>query len=149
MSESQVSSLGGAHRAMQEKLIYFLMAAAGACIGFALTQAKDLTVDREHIALALALILWASSFWFGFKRVQFALGVIWNNVELIRAQTGRHPLSGSDPELAGEVVRLFREQIEGMSTKANRCADFQAGCLILGVLAYVTWQVLLMLQRSV
>ena len=84
MSDSQQMELWRSHHAMQEKIVYFLMASAGACIGFALSQVKDLLLDRSHVALGLALLLWASSFWFGFRRVQLALGVIWSNGDLLK-----------------------------------------------------------------
>ena len=148
MSSSQISELAIAHRGMQEKLIHFLMAAAGACIGFALTQAKDLMVERTHLALAMALLLWTASFSFGFGRVQGNLGVILNNIELIRTTSGTHHLTGQNPMLITEFAAMLRENIKLINVQSNRYARLQVGALSLGVLSYVIWQFLLMLQRS-
>lgn len=148
MSGGQRIELWRSHQAMQEKLVYFLMAAAGACIGFSLTQAKDLMMETAHTALAVSLLLWAISFWLGFRRMQLALGVIWANADLLKVQSGTHHMAGANPVLMNEAESIFREVISEQNDKANAFARWQVLMLILGVVAYVVWQILLMLHRS-
>lgn len=148
MSDSKKMELYKAHQTMQEKLIYFLMTAAGACIGFSLTQAKDLVADTVHVALGVALLLWSISFLMGFGRVQMALGVVWANSELLDVKAGIHPAAGRIAALVHEAEKRLRETMQRQSSNAVRYANWQVSTLILGVLAYVVWQVLLMLHRS-
>ncbi len=148
MSDSQQMELWRSHHAMQEKIVHFLMASAGACIGFALSQVKDLLLDRSHVALGLALLLWASSFWFGFRRVQLALGVIWSNGDLLKIKSGKHPKVGSNPSHVAAATDMVNSYISEQSSSAVASERLQVVTLILGVASYVVWQLLLMLQRS-
>ncbi len=57
------------HRQLQEKRIYFLLAAAGACIGFSVTQMDDLNASSSLYLLIASLALCGLSFVAGLKTV--------------------------------------------------------------------------------
>ncbi|MGL5610577.1 MAG: hypothetical protein ACRDDN_21150, partial [Aeromonas veronii] len=50
------------YKAAQEKYIYFLMAAAGSGIGFAIVQTKVEKLAYHHALWGLSVVLWALSF---------------------------------------------------------------------------------------
>lgn len=148
MAGDQKLELWRAHRATQEKHTYFLLAAAGACIGFALTQSKDLHIEWMHIPLAAALLCWASSFWLGCRNVDWTLAVISSNMGLLQIKSGDDPLAGRDPsrislglETVGEIISTQQRSVVSASRWQNRQ-------LIAGVVCYVAWQILLMHSRT-
>lgn len=136
------------HKSMKEKSIYFLMAASGACIGFALTQAKDLKVESMHYWLAGALMCWALSFMFGFGAIRCVLAVTWHNSSLLQVRSGKHQLVRENPGSRSELAKIILQLIESKNTHLLLSEYFQVCLLIIGVAAYVVWQVLLMIQRS-
>lgn len=149
MAEDFEMELVKSHKSMKEKSIYFLMAASGACIGFALTQAKDLKLEWLHVSLAAALACWAISFLCGFGAIRCALAVTWFNSDLLKVRSGKHHLVKGRPELRDEAASFFLEKIASINTRLLRAEMFQISLLILGVIAYVVWQVLLMKQRTI
>ncbi|MEM5406021.1 hypothetical protein [Paraburkholderia unamae] len=54
----------------RQKYTYFLLTAAGACIGYAVEKATGPALQWKSIALAASLIAWAASFWFGCRAVK-------------------------------------------------------------------------------
>ena len=95
-----------AHRAMQEKHTYFLLAAAGACIGFALTQSKDMALSASMYPLGAALALWGVSFLLGCRHIEGALSITFANIGLLKMRSGRDPLAGQNPSLTVSYTHL-------------------------------------------
>src|SRR4051794_11241817 len=82
------------HRAVREsadKYIYFLLAASGAAIGFALTQTQEATLSKSMILLALAVVFWGLSFYCGCKQLVQTRSFTFLNYELLRVRQGEHP----------------------------------------------------------
>lgn len=148
MAHNQTTELNKERRALHEKHTYFLMAAAGACIGFAMTQAKDLAWMNEHAALGIALACWGGSFWFGCLHIYSMGGHLGANIELLRVVGGIGEYRQEDPNLRREVSESLREMLTEESDKGFRVSRFQYLLLILGVAGYVEWQILLMLART-
>lgn len=59
-----------ATREGQDKYTYFLLAAAGAAIAFAVTQSQTATLTWSKIPLALAVLSWAFSFYAGCHQIR-------------------------------------------------------------------------------
>lgn len=148
MADDKETELWRVHRAAQEKHTYFLLAAAGACIGYALTQAKDLRLEWMHVALAGALLSWALSFLFGCRHIDRAQAVTSINIGLIKVQAGRDPRAGKDPNLIAYGQQVFGELLSTQQSKASRAFRWQYRLLISGVIFYVAWQVWLMHSRT-
>lgn len=131
------------HRAMLDKRIYFLMASSGTCIGFALTQTKDLHLHCMHLTIGAALCLWALSFWFGHRSIDALTCIAGYNVDLLEAW---------DSEARGAAYyptpEALRRLIDGKNAELEKFQNLQVKTLLLGVLAFVIWQIMLMIQRS-
>lgn len=69
MSEREVE-VYRLHREVQQKYVYFLLAAAGACVGFSLTQTKGMPLSLELLPIGVAVALWGASFYFGCRQIQ-------------------------------------------------------------------------------
>lgn len=133
---------------LQEKHTHVLMAAAGACIGFSLTQAKDLQLLCVHLALALALISWGASFYYGCEHIKYILKYTFKNIDLVqkKERQGKYESSRSvSVEVESIATQQLMEEDSASAYKNYRC---QLWLLILGVLFYVSWQILLMVDRT-
>lgn len=148
MSDSQ-SSVYSAHRQGQEKYTYFLLTAAGAAIALAVNQTQTATIKQSQLPLALAVICWGLSFFFGCRNLLYVSAVTFSNLTLLQLQRRTHPavvnLSSDYVDAACEGVR---EAIKDNSDRANRFARWQFRCLVTGGLFYLAWHVLEMYLRS-
>jgi hypothetical protein len=62
MAGSAREEIYKATREGQDKYTYFLLAAAGAAVAFAVTQSQTATLTWSKVPLALAVLSWAFSF---------------------------------------------------------------------------------------
>jgi hypothetical protein len=133
------------HRAVREsadKYIYFLLAASGAAIGFALTQTQEATLSKSMILLALAVVFWGLSFYCGCKQLVQTSGFTFLNYELLRVRQGEHP------EFPREASGLIQDYLEKMSDRLGKWGNWQFRFLITGAVLYVAWHVLEMYIRT-
>jgi hypothetical protein len=110
MSNDAHRDLWQALREHLQRHVYFLLAAAGASIGFAITQTKDAALGWVHAPLAAGVVLWGVSFYLGCRSLSYTANAIRLNSELIRVSRGEHELAGRDPQ----------KMQFGLSTFANR-----------------------------
>jgi hypothetical protein len=83
--------------ATQEKYDYFLMSVAAAAIAFAVHRTNGMSLNRPMILLGIATTLWAISFLAGCWRRQYIGSNMFANFDLLRIQSGDHPLTGVHP----------------------------------------------------
>ncbi len=136
------------HRVAQEKYVYFLLAAAGAAIAFAVTQTQGAKLGWLQIPLAMAVFLWALSFYFGCKQLACALSTLFANSGLLQVESGEHPDVGTHPQLMTAASRGIRDAIETHSSRAILFGQWQFRALILGSAFYLGWHVLEMWHRT-
>jgi hypothetical protein len=136
------------HRTAQDKYIYFLLAAAGAAITFAVTQTQGLKLSWSQVPLACAASLWALSFFFGCRHLGYVESTLFANAELLKVQAGEHPRVGVHSELIAAASEGIREAIESNSTWAGKYARWQFRCLVLGAMSYLGWHIFEMWLRS-
>lgn len=135
------------HITAQQKYTYFLLAAVGACVGFALTQTKDLPFDQSQLPLAIALLGWALSFWCGCVHLKAVQATLYTNMGLIRLQLGRDPNAGHHPELMAYGSQVISEIAEKHSSRSSMASSWQLRFFILGVIAYIYWHISEMVAR--
>lgn len=135
------------HRQAQDKYIYFLLAAAGASIAFALNQTKGLALAETQIPLGVAVLLWGLSFAAGCARLSQIDVMLSMNQDLIRIQTGQHEWLSHAGEIpiAADVVRT---KLARGNQWAAFWASWQYRCLIGGAVGYIGWHVFEMYLRS-
>jgi hypothetical protein len=136
------------HRGAQDKHTYFLLAAVGACIGFAATQTKDLPLRADQWPLAIAVFMWGMSFWCGCSHVRSMETVMLANMRLLTLQNGRDPMVGADLQGVFIGVQKLREVIDRHNKSAGRTHRWQFRFLAVGVAAYLAWHVLAMSSRA-
>ncbi|HDR9510423.1 hypothetical protein WS98_21930 [Burkholderia territorii] len=119
----------------REKYIYFLLTAAGGCIGYAVEKVAGSVVEWKLIALALSLIAWGISFWFGCRAVKRnEYGLRYNHAYLTAARS---------PMDKAALDSLMSDEATA-SASSNR---WQFRFFVLGGVAFVLWRLLELLHR--
>jgi hypothetical protein len=147
MADEIKTAIYNAHLEGRSKYVYFLLAAAGACIAFAVTQTQTIALSLWQIPLGLAVLCWGASFSFGCWHLQTIAGTLYDNMDLIEARDGKHPASGRDPA----AIAHFADYLKNGMNKASRRAAFyyrwQCHLLIAGAILYVGWHISAMYLR--
>jgi len=135
-------------RTSQDKYAYFLLAAVGASIAFALNQTQGLSLELSQIPLAISILLWGFSFFFGCRHLQYVSSTLYANIEMLKIESGRHPQVGYHPQVLAAASEGVRSAIESNSETSNNLAKLQFSLFIAGVVFYISWHTLEMWLRS-
>lgn len=120
----------------REKYTYFLLTAAGACIGYAVEKVAGLSLQWRLVALAISLVAWGISFWFGCRSIERnEYGLRYNHAWLTAAR------SPTD-KVALDVLMSD----ESRASVASRRWQFRF--FVLGGVAFVLWRLLELLPSS-
>jgi hypothetical protein len=147
MSDESMREIYRQLRISQDKYSYFILAAAGAAIAFAINQTQGFAISCSQIPLALAVICWGLSFFFGCRQLAYVSSTLYANAELLKVESGKHEQVGDHPQLMAAASEGIRQAIEDNSNRANRLAHMQFHFLIAGAIMYIAWHVLEMYLR--
>ena len=147
MSRDAELELYRGFRAVQDRYVYFLLAAAGASIAFSVTQTQDDVIGAAHLPLAVAVVLWGLSFYLGCRRVTTIGSSLYANSNLLKVEGGRHPEVGNHPEMQLIASQGIRKAIETISAKAHLFGVWQFRTLIAGAVFFIIWHTLEMYMR--
>jgi hypothetical protein len=136
-------------RLAQDKYVYFLLAAVGAAIGFALSQTQGAVVSRSQAPLAGAVLCWGLSFFFGCRHLAYVGSTLYANAELLKVEGGQHLDVGRHPQMMAAASEGIREAIADNSNRANRLGHMQFRFFIAGAVLYIGWHILEMGLRGV
>lgn len=134
-------------RQQQDKYTYFLLAAAGACIAFALNQTKGQALQPSHWPLGFAVLSWGASFFMGCRRLHAFEAVLHLNHQLIRVQKGTHELLEHRAEIP-IAAEAFRKRLDAANDHVGSRARWQFRLLIVGAVAYIGWHTWEMYLRA-
>ncbi|MEJ1095751.1 MULTISPECIES: hypothetical protein [unclassified Pseudoxanthomonas] len=110
----------------RQKLVFFLMAAASACVGFAVQQTDEAGWRWPLLLCAAAVLSFGVSFYSGYR-------VIRSNIHLFH-------LNGyllMDSDKARNEKRVEMMEVEGDAE--SRWTAWQIHALILGALLFIAW----------
>ncbi|HGZ6767559.1 hypothetical protein H2C82_23540 [Vibrio parahaemolyticus] len=144
MKLEREDSLINAYRESREKIIYFVLAASGSAIAFAMTQTKVEAFQPHHYIWLAAICFWATSFLCGIKALDCQKRLILTNAMSLRSE--RVPPS----ELKLEQGPLSPKQAlsivyEQTNKRFNLYERVQLYTLLIGALVYISWHVVRML----
>lgn len=149
MADNNIREIYTQHRTAQDKYTYFLLAAAGAAIALAVNQTKGTSLSWSQLPLAIAVLCWGLSFFFGCRHLGYVSSTLFANADLLRVENGQHPLSGNNPQLMATASEGIRQAIESNSERANRLGHMQFRFLITGAVFYIAWHVIEMWLLSI
>lgn len=130
------------HRAATDKYTYFLLAAAGAAIGFAVTQTSGVKFELAQLPVGGAVVAWGLSFFFGCLHLRYVMSTLYANAMLLRVVQGEEEAIGRNPALMVPAVEGIREAMKDNEIRSGRFSRWQFSGLILGAVLYVAWHVL-------
>jgi hypothetical protein len=148
MSEEDLREVHRQLRLSQDKYSYFLLAGAGAAVGLATNQTHGTAVAWSQIPLAIAVLCWGLSFFFGCQHLRYVSSSLYANAALLKIQSGKHPEYNTNPEIAAAATEGIRMAFESNSDNANKLGHWQFRFLIIGALFYIAWHVLEMVLRT-
>ncbi len=132
---------------INQKHIYFLLAAAGACIGFAITQTGKDALSWWFTPLAFGLISWGMSFICGYLCIGHLAKMTNANIFLLAARHGRFLAPGQNRAAAQEHVDNFTDAYCIHSAKSSSFRKWQFFLFVFGVIAFIAWHILEMWRR--
>lgn len=147
MASNEQLEVYRALRTSQDKYAYFLLAAVGASIAFAITQTRDHHISWSQVPLGLAVLAWGLSFFFGCRHIAYVNSTLYANAELIRVQDGDHPEVGRNPQMQQVASAGIRSAIESNSTTANSLSKRQFSYFIAVAVLYICWHIIEMSLR--
>lgn len=119
----------------REKYTYFLLTAAGACIGYAVEKAAGLALEWKLAMLAVSLIAWGISFWFGCRAItRREYGQLYNHARLTAART---------PTDRFALDSLMSDEARASASSSR----WQFRFFVLGGVSFVLWRLLALLSR--
>ncbi|MEZ8346516.1 hypothetical protein BCT19_04795 [Vibrio splendidus] len=140
MNLEREDSLISAHRESREKTIYFVLAASGSAIGFAMTQTKIESFQPHHYIWLAAICFWATSFLCGIKALEYQKQLTLNNAMSLRSER----VSPSELKLVQGPLspKDALSKVYGRTNKRfNLYERAQLYTLLLGALVYISWHV--------
>lgn len=136
--------LNRVHADGHSKYVYFLLAATGAALGYALQKLDGSEVDWAIWFGLGAIALWLVSFWLGCKHISNIQSAIWANFQLLQLSDGSHP---NQPASLDELAIARSAAAQALTYRNNAAQMFfnwQFRLLALGVLSFTTWRVLVL-----
>lgn len=146
--DDAISNLHKAHQTGQEKYTYFLLAAAGAAIGFAVQKTEGLTLSWWLLPVAFATVCWGISFYFGCQNVVWVQTTIMANFNLLQLRQGSHPEQPPHPELTAAAIRGVESALESNGKQAQFYGIWQFRLLVAGAIFFIAWRVAEMVRIS-
>lgn len=136
--------------AAQDKITYFLMAAAASGIGFAISQTKTEALVLHHLIWLFAVLVWSVSFWAGIRLTMNGNSVKFKNVGYVRSLNELENFEETEAkELESLTHTKFNESFEMHQTRMGFWGTLQMYTLLLGALVYISWHLVRMcLQTS-
>ena len=141
-----IQALHKAHSDSQDKYTYFLLAASGAAIGFAVQKTDGQALSWWLLPVAVATLLWAVSFYFGCKNIDWVQRSMSANFNLLQLTQGTHPSQPPHPQLLEAAVSGVTGALQGNVERAGFYARWQFRSLISGAVCFICWRVVEMVR---
>lgn len=137
----KTTELSKRHFEAVDKYVYFLLAAAGASIGFAVQKVENRQFTYSLIPLGISVLCWGISFYFGSNCLKNKNRATEANLHTLTQYDIRKSYSIDDQI---KSINLFSDYM----TKSKRFNIHQFNFLIAGVILYVFWAILEMYIRT-
>jgi hypothetical protein len=138
--QSGLQELYRLHSDSQSKYVYFLLAAAGAALGYGLQKLDGVPFSWWVAPGLLSLAFWLASFFCGCKRITWVQSAIYANYALLQLRHGLHPEQPPHPQLVQLAMDGTSTAIKNNTSKARTYMTLQYYFLALGVLSFVVWR---------
>ncbi|MCR6663809.1 MAG: hypothetical protein NVV60_11875 [Luteimonas sp.] len=138
---TELRELHRLHSDGQSKYTYFLLAAAGAAMGYALQKLDGLALSWDVSLGLIAVAFWLASFLCGCKRISWVHSSIYANYALLQLQHGLHPEQPPHPQALQAAMAGTQSAIKRNAGTARIYYRLQFWLLALGVVAFIAWRI--------
>lgn len=148
MADSDILSLVQFYKSSQDKYTYLLLAVSASAVAFTLQKTENVVFEWSLLPVGLSALSFGLSFWFGAKNIVWGLAATYENIHLLQLAKRAHPdapLVSEDRQAAIHDVVL---KLDKHDKNARLSATRQYQTLITGALFYISWQLLLIWQRT-
>lgn len=122
-----------------EKFCYYLIALCVSSLAFVVYQTKDDIINYPKILLALAVIFWATSIFYGLKFIkiqQHGLFLSYHSYDNLR---NKFLISKDNLAKIKIVDETFKDEIKVASNKSKAYAKIQSYTFFIAVIIYIIW----------
>jgi hypothetical protein len=148
VDKSDLLELFRLHAESHDKYTYFLLASAGAAIGFAVQKTEGMALSWTLLPVAIATTLWLVSFLAGCIRISKVQTLIKANYTLLQLQHGSHSNQPSHPQELQAAISGTQKAFESLIKDAAFYMRLQFSALVVGVMFFVAWRVAEMARLS-
>lgn len=148
MSDNLEHALHNSVDEMRQKYAHFLLAAVGACIGFAITQSGKSSLTIWAAPLGAALAFWSASFYIGCRYLHFRSTTLATNAEIVRLLNGQHEMAGNNPTAQKIGYEVLKDGHQKTDAQAGWCYRWQLRTFVIGTIFFIGWHVLEMWRRN-
>ncbi len=134
-------------RQQQEKFVYYIIALSVAAIGFSIIATKNQALSCSHIFVALAILSWAFSVFFGFRFIKLTISTLFSNHVYIQILNGSNPEVGNNINLIKAASEGVKIAMDSNSRSANKSLTIQEILFYLGIVFYLVWHVIEMFKN--
>lgn len=121
------------HSASVSKFTYFMMSAAGAGLGFAITQAVPSEASRAMSMLFLAMMAWSFSFYAGIREVMCSHAIV---AIAVKAEEARLTHSRLSPA----PIKQFKSLADKWADKTQAWTMWQIRAFLVGAVSMALWR---------
>lgn len=132
--DSSLLHLNRIHADGHSKYVYFLLAATGAALGYALQKLDGATLNWPVWFGLASIAAWLVSFLCGCKHITSIQSAILSNYQLIQLQSGSHPMQPQSQEEMQIAWSVTTNALESKNKKAQLLFRLQFWMLATGVL---------------
>ncbi|MDO8776218.1 MAG: hypothetical protein Q7K57_47425 [Burkholderiaceae bacterium] len=147
MSDDTIQEIHKVHVAGNAKYTYFLLAAAGAAIGFAVQKTEGLKVSWWLLPVAMATLCWAVSFYFGCRSADLVQKALASNITMLQIKRGNHLQQPSFSQTVYAAQKL-EELTVSYGDKAADANFLQFIFFVAGALCFIAWRIAEMVRIS-
>ena len=139
MSHEDLKELYGHHREFQNKYVYFLLAVAASGVAFAIQKSEGATAQWPLVPLALAVLCFGFSFFFGLRQLRWIGATLGANYTVLQLKNNVHAHQPqTDEELHYAIEAVTSTQNENRK-KADTAGEWQIRLLFAGGIFFIVW----------
>jgi hypothetical protein len=136
------------HGAAHEKYTYFLLAAAGAAIGFAVQKTEGVSLTWWLLACGVAVVCWGLSFYCGCKGIGLVKSAMHANYGLLQLRRGIHPSQPSHPQELQIAMSSVGATLDRLISEGAGYYNWQFRFLVTGAIFFLVWHVQTLVAAS-
>jgi hypothetical protein len=135
-------------REQQQKFNYYILALSVTAIGFSIYNTTGKQLHWTQIPLALSIMSWGLSIFFGFRFLKYVLNTLFANNQYFEIIKGNDPKVGNHPEMKNIAIDAIKTVMSNNSVKAKSFSRWQERLFYIGILLFIVWHVTEMYQNT-